>query len=392
VGVVKNLVLGLIYYLLSLFPFKERYYGKRIDLKKIRRLLVIQVSGIGDMIFLLPLLKALKDSFTDAYLTFLGGGEGARQILSRTGLVDEIIPYPEKGRERGVRKILLVNELRKRKFDLVITSYVNSNYEFALFSFFTGAPLRVGYEGKRRIWGGKGKGRLYNLVVELPSFLYEKHFVEINLDILSLLGMERREEYPSFHWEGEEVRFAEEFLKKGGVEKGNFLVGIHPGSGEKMQYKRWPIEKFASLIDRLREQYKAKILVLGGREEREVVEDLRKLVKEPILTYIGEDELLKTMALIDRCSLFISNDTGLMHIASFLGIPTVAIFGPTSEVLSGPRGKNSVVIRKSLPCSPCYRFREVKCSHLACLDSLTVEEVWTQVKEFIDRLRLSYTQ
>jgi lipopolysaccharide heptosyltransferase II len=194
----------------------------------------------------------------------------------------------------------------------------------------------------------------------------------------------------------EDVAAADRFLTERGLMAGNTLIGIHPG-GNQWIMKRWPKEKFAALIDRLQDEYPgAEVLIFGGPDEEKLKRDIANLVKTTANpTVVNAMPLRETAALVKKCSLFIANDSSLMHIAAAVKTPVVGIFGPTSPPATGPySNRSAVVINRTcqLDCRPCYNrvnFASIdfKCKHeppYACLTQLPVSEVFKTARGLFD--------
>ncbi|MDD5638651.1 MAG: glycosyltransferase family 9 protein, partial [Candidatus Pacebacteria bacterium] len=221
------------------------------------------------------------------------------------------------------------------------------------------------------------------------------HDVDQNMNLLKIFGLnpDNEERKLTFYISEEDKKFAEDFLKKNHLENDS-LVGIHPGAGGAINKnwqgfsKRWPEENFIKLCDKLIEEKSAKILIFGGPEEIELKNKIRNLsnYKENI-TLINKS-LKHSAAIIQRCNLFISNDSGLMHIATVFNVPTIGIFGPSDYKRTTPYGENSYIVRKDLPCSPCLKYpfhltsSKIKCKrNFECLKDITVKDVIDEINE-----------
>ena len=179
-----------------------------------------------------------------------------------------------------------------------------------------------------------------------------------------------------------EERFAADFLCQNDISSQDLVIGIHPGGG--WQYKLWPIERFAALGDLLSRNCGAKVLVFAGPDETSLQDHIAELMKSPpvLVKDVGLRELA---ALIQRCALYIGNDTGPMHIAAAVGTRVVAIFGSTSARRSGPYGSGHVVISKAIGCSPCHPGRHpggCKLGKCLAMEAVSIGEV-SQVVERI---------
>ena len=371
----KTFLLRLTYYLLFLHYLGWRRFWEK-KRKKVERIIVIQDSGIGNMVLLTPFLENLRENFPSSHITLIEGRNRASDLVKEGKLVDRIIQYPSTPRE----KWRLLENLRKEKPDMVFVSFLNSHYEMAIFTYLTGAPIRVGYHSPRYAYG-KGCGLLYNVRVPLPDIGKDRDEPGMALNMLRYAGIKITPYPPLVYLSQEDRKWAEEFLKKQGVKEGESLLGIHPGAGKDMAFKCWPLKNFEELIQRLSEQKGIKILIVGGKEEETMGKKWEKEGRGNVINAAGLTTITQTAALIENCSLFLSNDSGPMNIAYALNIPLVVIFGPTQ--IPFPPGERIKIIRRDLPCMPCYRFREITCTNRKCLRSITVEEVLQVLEELL---------
>ncbi len=372
---VKLLVLRILYYFFFLHHTLWRKFFEKREFP-FKKILVIQDSGIGNMVLLTPLLKNLRKNFPKAKVILLEGQNRASRLIEKGKIVSKILQYPK----NPGGKLKLAWRLRKEKIELSLTSFLNSNYEMAIFSYLVGAKIRVGYHSRKYAYG-KGCGLLYNVKVKLPEITEDRHEIDRHLDLLRALKIPITDKEPEIYLTEEDRIWAKEFLKKCGVKEGEKLVGIHPGAGEKMRFKCWPVERFIELVNELCKEKEVKILIVGGKEEKDIAEALRENVNSEVIFSTGLTSLSQTAALIERCHLFISNDSGPMNIAFALRIPLIAIFGPTQIPFS--MNKEASIVRKDFPCIPCYRFKEIGCPHRRCLTSIAVEEVMEAVKKLL---------
>lgn len=178
--------------------------------------------------------------------------------------------------------------------------------------------------------------------------------------------------------------YARELLLKNNVTENEIVVGLHPGSGGQIG-KRWAKEKFVELGDELYEKYGAKVLLFGGPDEAGLKQDICALMKnKPVLV---EGTLKQTATVIGRCDLFISNDSGLMHIATAMGVPTIGVFGPTDPRRTSPWGEKNTIVAKDMPCIPCYKYpffstnSRIECQRMDCLKTISVEDILLAVRK-----------
>jgi heptosyltransferase-2 len=208
--------------------------------------------------------------------------------------------------------------------------------------------------------------------------LKEGHQVEYYLHLLRSLGFEPAPGAPSIIISPRRVKEAEEILESSGVKESDSLVGISPGA-KFGSAKEWFPERYAELAGRISAEMGARILILGSLGDRPVASQIGRGAKVSAIDLTGRTTLAQAIGLIARCRLFISNDSGLMHVAAALGIPLVAIFGSTDPLRTGPLNKNSRVFYKSLPCAPCLK---TECpDDRKCMALITVEEVFEEAKK-----------
>lgn len=346
-----------------------------MKLESINRILILLTGGSGNMILFTPALRALREKFPEAHIALLVGPYGAEKVIERSPFVNEVIVYNPQ-RYHLFQKIKFVNALRKKGFVLTITSTGMNAFKSSFLSYLIRASYRVGEDiGKR--------GLFYNIKVPYNSGL---HMVEGNLRLIQALGIIAKEKNP-FIWITEEDRaVGKEFFKENGLEESRLVIGIHPGSGSyQKSFRRWPKERFAQAGDRLAKKYKVQEILVGGSEEVSLSEGIAEMMREEPIIATGKFTLSQTAAIIEKCHLFISNDSGLMHVAAAVGTPLVAIFGPTVFTRTGPYTKEAVIVRKNLKCSPCYRRGRVSCKRLDCLKLITVEDVLQAAEKLLKK-------
>lgn len=336
-----------------------------IDSSKLERILIIMMGGIGNMIFLTPALKALRKAYPSSITSFLLGPYGAEEALGGSGLIDKKIIVGNKKHKGITGKIKLIQELRRENFSLSITSTGTNPLKSGLLCYLAGIKYRLG-ESIR------GKGYFYNLKI---AWNENHHEVESNINLIQKLGIRVEDKNLYIHRSPEDEIFAQRIFADHYIDK-KLVIGMHPGSGmHQAEFKRWPKERFAQLADRIVNNYNASIIIFGGPEEINLANEIKKLMKTDPLVMTGKTTLAQTAALIEKCSLFVSNDSGLLHVACAVNPSTIGIYGPTNHRRTGPYSDSAVIIRKKLDCSPCYKGTKVDCTQLDCLELISVEEV-----------------
>ncbi|MEW6685303.1 MAG: glycosyltransferase family 9 protein [Candidatus Edwardsbacteria bacterium] len=348
--------------------------------KVAKKILLFVWGGIGNMLLFTPTLVVLRRQFPEAkiflcvqkskMLEVIGAGntQGKNQLVDGVISLDSI---------RGWEKFRLIGMLRSFAPDIALSNVTNPRLLSSLLSFLSGAKIRIGKDTKRR-------GFLNTIRIEQKKNLHE---VESNLNLLRPLGVTIDDTHFFIQISEADRRFATYYLENQGLGEDYMLIGIHPGSSFHQSFKRWDKDRFAELVQKLSEMKKIKCLLFGGKEEENLVKYIQEKVNKSVSTYIGNGELCRTAALIERCNLFVSNDTSLMHLAAALKVPVMAIFGPTIPEKNRPYGEGHTVIYKSLPCRPCYKFKKIKCKkNFACLKEITVEEVFQIAKDKLNQV------
>lgn len=319
-----------------------------------------------------PSLAALRRRFHKAEIVLLAKPVIAA-IFEHHPDIDRIILYEDPGNHHGIVGLWrLSRRLKKEHFDLAFL--LQNALEAALLSFFAGIPERLGYasDGRRLfltrslhkkeapIHRSDAYFALLQLIVDAPS---ERDEIKKRDPYLVVTSNERAE--------------ARMFLKSLGVSTERRLIGINPGAAYGTA-KRWLPERFAELSDKLSQEYQAQILIFGGKSEIEVAEKIQHYMKSPVVVMTGKTSVRQMMACIKSCGLFISNDSGPMHVASALNIPQVAVFGPTNPEASFSQGKYDIMVQNKVDCAPC-RHRVCPIDH-RCMEGLSVDSVFEATK------------
>lgn len=345
-----------------------------------KKILVIKIGAIGDVLMATPTFRALHQKDPQTKLTLLVG-KWSRPIVENNPYLAEILTIDDHLLYHGnlYEKLKLswqiIKRLRKKNFEQVIV--LQRAWAYNLVSFLAGIPQRWGFKRK---WEGIFLTRKY------PS-RYDEHEI---LQYLKVAGIKEEVEMTRmeiFLTEGEK-NWAQNFLKAGGWQEEDVLIGLFPGGAKnprgEMALRRWGEEKYARLISLLFKEGGFKLLLLGGKGDLGIVEEItRKVPPDRVIQAAGKTTLRQLAALISYCHAFITHDCGALHIASAFDIPTVAIFGPTTPAQTGPLNKNSVILYRKTNCSPCYHDGKFPhCSKKTCLARISPEEV----KENLERI------
>jgi len=337
------------------------------------KVLVRATNWVGDLVMSTPALAAIRKNFPEARISVLVRPP-LHELLEGNPAVDEVIVYDKKGAYSGPAGLArIARELRKKKFDRAIL--LQNAFEAALIAFLAKIPVRMGYNTD-------GRGLLLNKGVKVAEETRKKHQVYYYLDMLTSHGFKADKAQTRLYVKKEELAAAWKLLEANGCVKGDMLVGINPGA----QYgiaKRWHPERFGSVADRLAREYGAKTLIFGGPGETAVAGAVEASMKTRAVNLAGKTSMRELMSLIKLCRIFITNDTGPMHVAAALGVPTLAIFGSTDHIATGPFGPANKVVREPVNCSPCLK-RECPLKHYQCMERVTAVKVYKAAKEMLD--------
>jgi heptosyltransferase-2 len=355
-------ILGKLYFRLgvNLVPEKDEL----IDLGGVKKICIFGTSGIGNLIMLTPMIRTLRAGIPDAYITVVVLPNGAKDVLEGGDLVDSVVVLDSK------RKL---KQIRDDWYDLAIAA-THRGFMRAKRAFRTGTIYRLGFRYNHE--NKLNTGFLYTHSVPLDE---SKHEVEQGLDLIRPFGLkEVKKLYMRVTDEDREAGSG--VLDEVNLGKDDLLMGFHigPGPDDRLRgWRCWQFDRFAQLGDRLISQYGAKLVIVGGASEIPAAEQVAALMREKPIILAGKTTLRQTAALMERLRLFISNDSGPMHIAAAVGTRVIGIFGPTSSALHGPYGENGFVAESGLPCQPCHKPHEpaIECESKDCLKAISVDMV-----------------
>jgi len=319
-----------------------------------------------------PAVRAIRKRFPNTQISLLVKPWVA-PVFENSEHIDQLLMYDDKGRHKNIfGKFRLARDLKKYHFDAAIL--LQNAFEAALITFLADIPLRIGYNTDVR-------QLLLTHAVTCTNEIKKKHQTDYYLNILRGIGIveDNKELYLRLN---QRDRFqAEKILLEEQLSIDDTIVGINPGATYGPA-KQWPYDRFARLADRIQTFTESRVIIFGGPNDKNLGENISQKMQYRPIDLSGKTSLGEAMALIERCDLFITNDSGLMHVAAALDVPLIAVFGSTNPTTTGPLGRNSRIVRVSLECSPCLR-PECPKGHLDCMDQISVEMVFKVVKEML---------
>jgi lipopolysaccharide heptosyltransferase II len=350
-------------------PFFLARSLRPVPAKKIDRILVLAWGGIGNALLFTPALKNLRKAMPRATIVAIVSQQGAKELLEGSGLVDTVVMAATET-VQGAYAIAHTVAAPDKTTLFMCMAGINP-IAGSILSFASRAQYRVGENGRM-------EGFLYTHSVRVNP---GKHEVARNLDLLKRAGIPVKDDELVFSIPDDIRRATRATLaREWGITADSF-ISIAPGSGPHQLFKRWPAEYFAELARLLRDRG-FEVALIGDKGERALCEEIRRSAGEGVYNMSGRFSMTETAALIESSRLVVSNDSAPMHVAAALKIPVVAIFGPTLPCKNAPWKVPHKIVRMSLPCSPCYRFRPVECPYeLKCLRDLKPIDVIRAVEE-----------
>lgn len=335
-----------------------------------RNILVRAPNWIGDAVMCEPAVRGLRSLFPEAGLTMLAKSSVAELFIAHPGL-NRIMVYDDKGVHAGISgKWSLAGTLRRHRFDLAVL--FQNAFEAAFIAWLAGIPRRYGYTTD---------GRVFFLTepVAVPDHRVPAHQVEYYWNLLKPLGISGEVSAPALHVSADEDRTTSIRLVSAGINPSDLIIGINPGSTYGSA-KRWLSDRFAEVAKRLvwrleqSERAHVAVVILGAKGEESLGEDIAAQLGGRSVVLSGATTIRELMAVVKRCRLLITNDTGPMHIAAAFGVPVVAVFGPTDWRATFPYGQERSVVREAVDCAPCL-LRECPIDH-RCMTRIPVERVY----------------
>lgn len=363
-----------------------------------KRVLIVQPFGLGDALFVTPIIRSLKEEGKVERVDLILGSR-TRELFERNPFVDQIFVMDmDKARAQGrwktfLEAVDLFSSLNRKRYDLLIDYSLSRRYAF-LAKFFLRIPERIGFDYKKR-------GIFLSRVVSLPEGYKTKHVMEYYADLGRLAGVPVSVEKPDFFMAEDDEKAVQDFLQSIGVPKGFTYIATVPGGGESWgkdaHFRRWSPAYFAETVNRLSSTIHFDgVLILGSSGEFELGERLRMDLEAPAFNLCGKISIRQAAAVLKHALFLFTNDSGMVHIARAFEVPLIALYGPVNGKIYGPYpyGPQYVALgREDLECRPCYqRFRyNADCSHRECLTRFYPDEVLAKIfaNGFLEQLAIS---
>jgi heptosyltransferase-2 len=349
------------------------------DMKRYNSILMIRLDRIGDVVLSTPAIKAVRDAYPESHIAFMARPY-AEDVVKGNPYLDEVITYDKSGKEKGLfGNMRLIAGLSKKKFDLAII--LHPTLRAHLVTYLAFIPERIGYDKK-------GGFLLTGKIPHIKQFGL-KHEIDYTLDLLRYIGIEPKERSLYMPVKPESELRVKGIFSANGIKDGDAVLTINPGAS--CPSKRWAPESFAMVADGLAEKYGMKVCVISGKEDKPFADSMVHSMKKKAVNLSGMTTVADVASVLRSSKLFISNDSGPVHIACAVGTPVVAIFGRSDRGLSperwGPSGRGDIALHKDAGCDSCMAHNCVQ--GFKCLQAVTVGEVFIAASNLLETAKNS---
>ncbi len=356
-------------------------------MRTLRRVLVVHPFGIGDLLFITPVLRALRLVPTVETVDLLLGSR-TRAVVENNPHVNDIFVVDKDRMRRqtrweNFREVLeLGRKLRAKHYDLILDYSLRREHAFCG-RFVLGIPQCAGFAFKKR-------AVFHTIRYPLAEGFLKRHAADHYCDLAELAGISVEDRFLEFYFPPDAEALEKQVVKKmGGI--GKPFLTLSPGGGDswgrEAAFKRWPVKNIAEFVRKLQTKLDVKgICILGSASEKELCEELKRSLGIPAVVLAGETSLNETAMILKKSALFAGNDGGLVHLARALEVPLIGFYGPVPPEVYGPYPPSqsaATVFKKGLECRPCYhkfRFNNA-CATIACLTELTPEDAIRSLDE-----------
>jgi len=356
--------------LMNLFPKKEKH---------LKKILFTKYLGMGSIVQATPLIRSVKIKYPEARIIFLTFVDN-KALITALGLIDEVLCIRTNTLLVFLADVLgSLRHLRKERIDCVLNLEFFSKFG-AIMSFLSGARITVGYYLKEP-WRS-------HLISHKVYYNHYKHIAEIFMALGNAIEASSKDlslEKPVIP--AEETRHVHRLFEEHGIKNHHFNIAVNINTSSLSLNRSWPLTNFANLIAKMADAYGTRIILIGGKGDIRRVEEMVALLgtHQKAVNLAGKTSITQLLALMEQIDLVITNDSGPLHLAVMMGLPTISFFGPESPLQYGPQGANHTVLYKGYYCSPClhvYNEKNSKCRDNICLKDISVDEVFEVVARY----------
>lgn len=339
---------------------------------KYKRILMVRLDRIGDVLLSTPAIRAVRKAYPEAYLAFMVRPY-ARDVLEGNPDLDEVIVYDK---AKGIRgSAAMIRLLRAKRFDLAIILHPTTRTHIV--TYLSRIPERVGFDRKL--------GSVLTKKIPHTKQHGLKHEIDYTLDVVRSLGIEPASRVLSMPLNSRSEANIERLFLERGIDDSDTLVVINPGAS--CRSKRWLPRRFAAVADELSKVRGVKIILLAAPSDKEYADSVERVMENPCINLSGMTTVADLASILRRARLFISNDSGPVHISCAVGTPVIAIFGRADKGLSpirwGPSNLCDTVLHKDVGCVTCLAHN---CSKgFKCLEAVTVDDVVDAARKILGR-------
>ena|GEM_PF-5132235 len=365
----KHFINRLIFRVICLFFALPARFINRLELRNFKNesvdsVIIFVGGGIGNLVLVQPLVRSCLKAWSGSNISLVVVSDVLKEL---SGLLFPeadvfVLPVEKKRFFAGLR--YLRSMIQQRGFSVCFSTFLERKKAVSWWGNSLGAKMIVGFENKRFApWQ-----------VLTLNFNESAHEIGRDLKMLEVIGIRPEIKTTKLDIPEDLKRWTVDFLER---LKSKRFIGIHSGTNKLSIGRRWPAEKFVELIKTILDKYEEySILFFIGPDDEDIGEEIRRKISSDRFIAVKGLGISQVAGLISKCECFISNDSGLMHIAGALKIPLVAIWGPTNLRKSCPTSDSQIIIKKDLSCMPCYKIGEpIECVHRRCLTEINVSEV-----------------
>ena len=326
----------LVFFLHHVLKIISRFKFSTPNKKGVYSPLIVNISsGIGDALMAEPLIRTLRAAWPEVVIDVIAGASTSLLFEKHPDVRCVYVLKPQ-----WLDWLRLARRLCIKKYCLYVGTIPSNTLSQLLLPWLAGIPFCIKHKTPHT--GSRDFDFLFQRLEPIPD---GRHRLECNLDLLKHIGINAVNIKPEIIIASETDKKVNNLLQKKEFDKKKLTVGFHPGCNPQAAFKRWAPENYAKLIRYLQEQWHAQIILVGGKDEEEDVEKIESLLTRKPFNFVGKADLHETAALIKHCRFFVSNDSGIMHLATAVDVPVFAIFGPKDERHIGPYGVKHTVMR-----------------------------------------------
>jgi len=356
------------------------YFGamaKSIQPENIKKILIVLLAGLGDLVMASAAIRQLRKKYSSVEIDLLIL-EQNEELGRNCPYVNEVFVVDRKLLCKSIfGNIKTFIKLRKKRYDIAVNLY-------NLFSFWGTIKMFVLFfmvrPGRALGRNTDGKGFFYDFQIK-DSLDSKRHQVDYMLELVGVLGAEQDNKKLEVWYKRDRESTISDFLSSQGIRDDDIIIGIHPG-GRRL-FRRWPIDKFVTLSERISANYNAKIIITGNKEELKLAQKIKRRIGKSAIIVCGSLDLSELSALIKLCRIYITNDTGPMHIANVLGVPLIVLEGGGPEDTHPFINENLFLFRSEVACVPCNR--KICKNMIKCLDIISPDSIMLEVENILSR-------